>query len=302
MESNSEGTKTTVGWKPRTGLIALLSAIVIFFLLHPTLPRLALFWVLGLLVGFVLQRSRFCFVSAVSNFALFRDSRLIEGILGGIVLATVGFALVMHAEVPDPSSGVIPATAFVSPFGWHLVLAGVIFGIGMLLAGGCILSNLYRIGEGAVSSLVAFVGILIGFGVLQHNYPWWWNNYISTLPQVWLPAYLGWVGAVTVTLGLLLGVYLLVRRFRAHPASAEGNRLEVKSGFRKIDARIGVHAFLVKAWPLALGGTILGLLNVLAYWQLQRPWGISGEIMRWAQLIQSAVHLPAPPTTTVPGT
>ncbi len=290
---NAPPKRRALNWKPWAGLAALAGAVLVFFLLRPAYPRLALFWVFGLLFGYVLQRSRFCFVSAVSNFAFLRDTRLIEGILGGLALMTVGFAFIMHAEVPDPASGAIPATAFVAPFGWHLVLAGVLFGVGMLLAGGCILSNLYRVGEGAVASLVAFVGILAGFAILQHNYPWWWSHYISARPQVWLPASLGWPGAVAVTLAVLALAYLAVRHFRApQPAKTA----------RPFAFRAGLRALFTKAWPLALGGLLLAALNVLLYWQTQRPWGISGEVMRWAQLVQASVHLPAPPTTTVPGT
>jgi hypothetical protein len=54
--------------------------------------------------------------------------------------------------------------------------------------------------------------------------------------------------------------------------------------------------------PIALGGIILGLLNSLEYWTVERPWGITGEISRWSSSILSFINLPPPPTVDVPGT
>jgi hypothetical protein len=166
------------GWKTCAAILGCAGAVAVFLWLNTSLPRLALFWVFGLALGFVLQRSRFCFVSAVSNCFVFKDTRLLEGIMGGLFIATIGFAAIMRG-IP---AGTIPDGAVVTPFGWHLLLGGVMFGLGMMLSGGCIVGNLYRIGEGALASVVAFIGILAGMGMLQFNWPWWWNGYISKLP------------------------------------------------------------------------------------------------------------------------
>lgn len=265
------------------------------------MPRLALFWVFGLAFGFIVQRSRFCFVSAISNFFLFKDGRLLKGILGGLFVATIGFSVIMYLQVSDPASG-IPSTAYVAPFGWHLVLAGLIFGLGIMLAGGCIMGTLYRIGEGAVTSLVALLGIIIGMGVLQHNWSWWWSGYISRLPNVWLPAHIGWLAAVLLTLTVIGLLYWLVASKRnpdsvADESNASAESVPLKSRLSGVGKGI-----FVKNWPVAAGGVILGGVNILLYRTAERPWGLTGEVMRWAQNALDAVHLPAPPLATVPGT
>ncbi len=287
-------------WKQWAGLLFLLAAAVVFAWLNRSMPRLALFWLLGLAFGFILQRSRFCFVSAISNFVLFRDGRLIKGLLAGLALATLGFAAVMYPMVPDPSSGAIPLNAYVAPLGWHLVLAGVLFGLGMVIAGGCIMGNLYRLGEGSLAALIALAGILAGLGLLQFSWPMWWQGYVSGRPQVWLPAFLGWPGAIAVTLAIITAIFVLVRRFESrgkNPSSGQkttatwGNRLT--AWYRNV---------FINAWPLSLGGIILALLNILEYKVLDRPWGITGEMMRWAEILFNAIRLPLPPLASVPGT
>jgi len=292
-----------LNWKLWTGFLALAGAIAVFFSLNSDTPRLALFWVFGLAFGFIVQRSRFCFVSAISNFFLFKDVRLLKGILGGLFVATIGFSIIMYRQVSDPSSG-IPATAYVAPFGWHLVLAGLLFGLGMMLAGGCIMGTLYRIGEGAVTSLVALLGIIIGMGVLQHNWSWWWNSYISHLPNVWLPAHIGWIPAVLLTLAAIGLLYWLVSSRKNPDADAVADDSKTSAESVPLKSRLsGVgKGIFVHRWPMALSGVILGVVNILLYQTAERPWGLTGEVMRWTQNALDVVRLPAPPLATVPGT
>ena len=292
--------KWWLNWKLWAGLAALAGAVAVYFSLKTGTPRLALFWVFGVAFGFIVQRSRFCFVSAISNFFLFKDGRLLKGILGGLFIATIGFAVIMYRQVPDPAS-CLPATAYVAPFGWHLVLAGIIFGLGMMLAGGCILGTLYRIGEGALASLVALLGIIIGMGVLQHNWPWW-DRYISKLPQVWLPQHIGWIAAIALTLAAIALLYWLVASKRNQDSVSDNPKPSAESMPLKSRLPGLGKGIFVNGWPLALGGIILGLGNILLYQTAERPWGLTGEVMRWAQNALDFIHLPASPVATVPGT
>jgi uncharacterized membrane protein YedE/YeeE len=288
-------------WKLWAAIAALVSALAIFLWLNTNLPRLALFWVFGLAIGFALQRSRFCFVSAISNCVLFRDTRLLEGIMGGLFIATIGFAAIMYQMMPESSPGLLPIGALVTPFGWHLLLGGVMFGFGMMLAGGCIAGNLYRIGEGAISAIVAFLGILLGMGFLQFSWPWWWRNYIGKQSAIWLPAEIGWTGAVALTLLVIIILYVVLRivRAKASPASTQVTANRTPWSFKL--AGIGRSA-IKSAWPLALGGIVLGLINVLMYWIVNRPWSITGEVMSWAQGLFNLLRLPPPSMDAVPGT
>jgi uncharacterized membrane protein YedE/YeeE len=292
-------------WRSWFGLLILAVAVFIFFSLNPGYPRLAIFWIFGLTFGFVLQRSQFCFVSGFSNFYIFRYGQMLKGVLVGIAIATVGFAIIMYQQIPDPSSGSIPATAHVAPLGWHLVLAGIIFGAGMVLAGSCIVGTLYRIGEGAIKALISLLGILIGMAFLLHTWDWWWPNYISQVPRVWLPQLVGWPGAVLLTLAFLGFLFWIVRflELRRNPTG-------ITSPEEQVDLPIvGLRNRFVKStrtvfksyWPVMLGGIILALINITEYWVVGRPWGITGEISSWSTGMLNILGLPPPQVITVPG-
>ena len=256
-------------------------------------PRLATFWVLGLIFGFVVQRSRFCFVSAISNFALFGDNRLVKGILIGLLISTIGFSAIM---LPGGSSTIIPSGAHVSPFGWHLVLAGLLFGFGMMLAGGCLLSTLYRLGEGALSSFVVLFGVLFGMSIFQlTSNPW--NKYILERVPFWMPQHFGWILSIiiTTTVITLLILIVFIKSPRIKRIATEKKRFSD-------ELKQAPKAVFVNAWSLTLGGILFGLFNILMFAVVQRPFGITGELMRWANIIMGALRIPTPPLGGIPGT
>ena len=53
------------------------------------------------------------------------------------------------------------------------LLAGILFGIGMVLAGGCVVGTLYKMGGGSILSLSAFIGLLIGSALYAEIHPYW---------------------------------------------------------------------------------------------------------------------------------
>lgn len=283
-----------------------------------------LFWAFGLAFGFVLQRSRFCFASAFRDLFLFGGSATLKGILAGMAVASVGFALLESKMVALPGFGLLPPEAHLFPLGLHLVVGGVLFGIGMSLAGGCVSGTLYRLGEGYAASYVALLGILVGLGLAAHTWGFWWERTISTGPVVWLPAYLGYAGALAVTLLGLAAVWVTLevvearRGFggRAFPAAAvaaaagaAGSSPGALSGpepagqvLRRRTAELGRRLFR-DGWPVLVGGLLLGILNVYLY-TAHMPWGVTGELSRWAVKLYALVGLepgPLPGADQLPG-
>jgi hypothetical protein len=264
------------------GLLALAVAIVILLVANWIDKRMALFWTFGLAFGFVLQRSRFCFTSAFRDIFLLRHGRTLKGVLVGLAVATVGFSVLMSRQVPNTTLGVLPPEANVLPLGWHIVLGGLLFGLGMVVAGGCVSGSIYRMGEGYVASWVSFGGILLGLLAAGFTWNWWWEVSISSGPRLWLPAYLGYGGAVAATLAGLLIVYLLVLwwesrgglvmpDFPFHASEEETFAAKLNNTLKRV---------FVHGWPVAVGGAVLGGLNAFLFISAH-PWGFTGEISRW---------------------
>ncbi len=283
-----------------------------------------LFWAFGLAFGFVLQRSRFCFASAFRDLFLFGGSATLKGILAGMAVASVGFALLESKMVALPGLGLLPPEAHLFPLGLHLVVGGVLFGIGMSLAGGCVSGTLYRLGEGYAASYVALLGILVGLSLGAHTWGFWWERTISTGPVVWLPAYLGYGGALAVTLLALAAIWIaleVVEARRGFGASALPTATVAAAGgqggpspgapsgptpvsqvLRQRMAHLGRRLFR-DGWPVLVGGLLLGVLNVYLY-TAHMPWGVTGELSRWATKLCALVGLdpgPLPGTDQLPG-
>lgn len=108
----------------------------------------------GLAFGYVTQRGGFCLTRALSNLYLMGDATLVRAYLLALLVATIGVHLMLAAGLVE-----IP----LRPFHWVAnIVGGFLFGVGMILSGGCSGSTWYRIGEGAVGAWVVLLGFAMG--------------------------------------------------------------------------------------------------------------------------------------------
>ncbi len=107
--------------------------------------------IVGIIFGFVMQRGRFCMNSAIRDTALLQDYTLLKSVGVAILVEMVGFAIM-------DAAGII--TINPKPLFWGANLVGsFIFGIGMVVAGGCASGITYRVGEGMMGALAAVIGL-----------------------------------------------------------------------------------------------------------------------------------------------
>jgi uncharacterized protein len=111
----------------------------------------------GFMFGFVLQHGRFCMNTAFRE-VLFGDFTVFRAYLVALLVVIIG------ANALD-QLGIIHFRNI--PFTWLAnVLGGYLFGIGMVLAGGCATGTLYRVGEGMIGSWFAALGFMIMAGAM----------------------------------------------------------------------------------------------------------------------------------------
>ncbi len=278
-------------------VLVLAGALVMAYVMSKTDPVLAPLWLLGMGAGFTLQRSRFCFASAFRDMFLFGSARTMKGILIGLAVATAGFAAIMYALVPFPQFGALPGEAHILPVGASTVVGGLLFGLGMVLSGGCVSGSLYRMAEGYVGSWVAIAGTVFGLGLLSQTWNWWWTNVVSNEPRIWLPQQLdtGFTGAVVLTFAALFGAFLLVTWWEARQGLSMpdlgGEDVDQDTFSEKLSAiwrRVFVHG-----WSAPVGGAVLGGIVVLMY-LTHMPWGVTGELMRFSNATMSTLNVPPP--------
>ncbi|MGM0453031.1 MAG: YeeE/YedE thiosulfate transporter family protein [Thermodesulfobacteriota bacterium] len=105
----------------------------------------------GILIGVVMHRSRFCFVRAFREPFMTGEADMVKAVALSLIIFGFGAAVIKWNWIQPPEMGVF------HPFWIGSLAGGLIFGIGMLLAGGCASSTLWRAAEGHMKLMVALV-------------------------------------------------------------------------------------------------------------------------------------------------
>jgi YedE family putative selenium metabolism protein len=117
----------------------------------------------GLAIGFLAQRSRFCTMGAFRDLILFRQTHLFMGLLSLVVFAFIT-NLILGQFHPGFVKQPVAHTMSLWNFG-GMVLAGLAFA----LAGGCPGRQLFLSGEGDGDAAVFVLGMVVGAG-FSHNF------------------------------------------------------------------------------------------------------------------------------------
>ena len=126
----------------------------------------------GFIYGMCLQYGRFCFASAFRDLFAVGVPRMAVGIM----IATVLFALVSAFVTATGLS-----TFHAAPTSFHAVVAGFIFGVGMVFAGGCASGSLYKAGEGNGVAVLVILSISVTQAIFVDAAGW--ANYL--VPESW---------------------------------------------------------------------------------------------------------------------
>ncbi|MDD1689934.1 MAG: YeeE/YedE family protein [Methanoregula sp.] len=135
-------------------------------------PVVTLF--LGLLIGWLGQRSGFCSIGGFRDFFMFKHTRLLYGYIALIIGAFIGF-LVLSLVTPAafenffwllhkglmPVPGA-PASLTVTAYIVLAIIGGIAVGLIGVLLGGCPLRQVVMTSEGNIKSLVFVIGMCIG--------------------------------------------------------------------------------------------------------------------------------------------
>jgi len=110
--------------------------------------------VAGAAFGYVIQRGGFCLMRALANLFLMGDAAVARAYVLALLVA-------MACVQALSAAGLVEFP--IRPFRWMSNgIGGLVFGVGMVLAGGCSGSTWYRVGEGAVGAWVILLGFAMG--------------------------------------------------------------------------------------------------------------------------------------------
>jgi uncharacterized membrane protein YedE/YeeE len=147
----------------KTFFIIIFSSIAIFFAIFGIATSQ---WYLtaipiGFMFGFFLQKGDLCASSAMSEMIMFKDRSKIWGFWVAIVSTMISIAIIERL-------GLI--TLSPKPLFWlSYIIGGIIFGIGMVFAGGCISGVSYKGAAGNINSIMALMAVPIGIAMVEYG-------------------------------------------------------------------------------------------------------------------------------------
>lgn len=109
----------------------------------------------GTLIGITMHRSRMCFVRAFREPFMTGDAEMVRVIAMSIIIYGLGSAVIKWNYLQPDMMGVY------HPFWLGSLIGGIIFGFGMLLAGGCGTGSLWRAGEGHTKLMATLISFAV---------------------------------------------------------------------------------------------------------------------------------------------
>ncbi len=180
----------------------------------------ALLVVAGFAIGFVLHRSRFCLSRVFREPFMTAEGEMTKALMLAVALGAPVAALLIFNGTIDPYIA-IPARFWLGS-----ALGGLIFGIGMVFAGGCASGSLWRIGEGHLKLVVAVIffawsgstanAVLGDFGLLAVDIDIDFLDGMAEMTGLGFQAFMpdlmgGWEYTLLTTYGLLAAWYIFIR-------------------------------------------------------------------------------------------
>ena len=219
---------------------------------------------IGLAAGFLMHRSDFCMAGAFRDIFLFKEFKLIRP----LVLIVAVSALLFEFSRLVGLLPKYPFPWFSAPSGGNLV-GGVVFGVGMVLAGGCVVGVLYKLGSGNLLAGVALTGLIFGSAVYAEIHPVWagWSKAMIFSDAVTIPQLLNVSPALTTFVLCAILCSLCLWWYRAGHFS----RQSFAEGF-------------IPYWQTATGLAFLGLFAVCLSGV---PMGITTTYAKAAALLES---------------
>lgn len=189
------------------GIILLLIALILCIILWQRQYRYAVCWSVGIIIGIILRYSRFCFTAAFRDPFIIGNTRVMRGMILAMIVSTIGFAVIQSGYIHNKGVNYDLIPGAVSSVGVHVMIGAFIFGIGMVLAGGCASGVLMRIGEGHALHWVVLIGFIIGTLLGAKNYSFWYENFIRNAKTIYFSEYLDLRIVVVAQIIVLIVLY-----------------------------------------------------------------------------------------------
>ncbi|MDH4162971.1 MAG: YeeE/YedE family protein [Nitrospirota bacterium] len=234
---------------------------------HPFVFLGAVSLLLGLAAGFIMHRSDFCIAGIFRDLFLFRRTVMMRSF---VLLVVATMALFEAARLFGLLSA-YPFPLLYAPSAANLI-GGLLFGIGMVLAGGCVVGTLYKVGAGSALSMTALAGLIIGSGLYAEFHPAWaaFVKRTTLFPGKVTIAQIMGVDPFIVVLVVFIPASLLLLSWRRRGAFTH-------------------QAFAAGYLQPSRAALLLALISAASYVLVGMPLGVTSSFTKAAGLVESVI-------------
>lgn len=270
--------------------LVMLAAIGIFgAYLSKINSQSTLFLITGVALGYILTRSRFGFAGGIKRIYITGEGSLSKALLVMFSISIVASAAIHWNAAANGAA--IPGVSSVHFFNISTILGGFLFGIGMMIAGGCASGTLSDLGEGAVRAAIVLIFFIFGSIPALPVKAIMDNSAIGKIGiKVYLPDVMGYVGAVLFSLVLLGGLYVVVRKYEEFRKN-EGFYEEMV--YESVERPLSrgkdthflsyrtYHKLFIERWSFLKGGILLAIMFAFIQISTGHSWGVTAGFTNW---------------------
>ncbi|WP_417332389.1 selenium metabolism membrane protein YedE/FdhT [Halarcobacter sp.] len=162
--------------------------------------KLGMAMLFGSAFGLAIAKAQICFTSAFRDIFTTGRSELAKAIVIGMAVATLGvFSYIMIGQPPK-----------IMWAGPNAIIGGILFGFGIVLAGGCECGWMYRAVEGQIHFWVVGIGNVIGATLLAFVWDDLSLELATSWPKINLLEVFGNYGGLFLNYGLLILLFALI--------------------------------------------------------------------------------------------
>lgn len=252
--------------------------------------KLGLFTITGLGIGYVMQRSRFGFAGIVRKMHYMGNSSLPKAVL---FLLSISLVVVAAIQYNAHIHGlVIPGMSSVKTISMLTVIGAFVFGIGMMLAGGCASGTLTDLGEGYVRAAISLLFFCFGSVIGVAHLDALKHSILAHGFKFYFPDYFGYFASVMFFLAFYGLMYMLIKKYEAK-RKKEGTYINEEYEEWEKDLLIKdeteynmfsfetYHKFFVKRWSFYIGGVLLSVMFLVVLTTTSKNWGVSTTFTYW---------------------
>ena len=179
--------------------VFVLAAVCAALYARQALTRIGGLLLCGIAFGVIIQRCRFCFVRGFRDPFMTGDGEIPRAIAVSVIVSVLGFAALKW-------TGLRGETVYVTRTFWFgSLVGGIIFGFGMVMAGGCGSGSVWRAGEGQVKLILA----VICFSLSTSLFKTWIRSSEGFSSLMGKRVFLPWFLTYKWTLILVIVIFLL---------------------------------------------------------------------------------------------